>query len=184
LSVLFAGCGASPPLHYYALAAVMPLGPVAAHATAARIRVRHVSLPPEIDHRGLTHHLGPNQLTVSDADQWSAPLADLIQGTVTRDLGQRLGFEQVVAPASLAAGSQPDLAQASLDLDFVALSADATCAITAQVNWTLSRPAAAVQRGTLVAAAPASACPSGLPGALSTALGVLTDQLVPLLPVR
>jgi len=61
----------------------------------------------------------------------------------------------------------------------VNLSADDSCAIGAQVNWTLSVPDAATRRGTTVLMAPATGCPAGLAAALSAALGDLADQLVP-----
>jgi uncharacterized lipoprotein YmbA len=179
------GCGSSPPLRYYALDAVTPVGGANRPALAAPIRVRHISLPHEMDHLGLTHHLGPTQFAISDADQWSAPLATLIQETLTRDLGERLGYDQVVAPDALPVPPHPDPAQrdvhgmpAALDLDFVSLSADDGCGITAQVNWTLSVPNGAARRGTAALTAPASTCPAGLPTALSAALGSLADQLL------
>ena len=173
-AVTLAGCHALPPLQYYALDVVAPAA-TAPPAFPSPLRVRHLSVPHEMDHLGLTHHVGPTQLVISDTHQWSAPLTDLIQGTVTRDLGARLGFEHVIAPDALpgAAGS----AVATLDLDFVALGADDSCAIQAQVNWTLSVPGSTPRRGTAQLRAPADHCPGGLPTALSAALGDLTDQL-------
>jgi uncharacterized lipoprotein YmbA len=163
-AVMLAACGASPPLRYYTLDVVTPAATAARSPNTALIRVRHISLPPEMDHRGLTHHQGATQLTISESDQWSAPLAQLIQGALTRDLGERLG------------------GQASLDLDFVALAADDTCGISAQVNWILSVPNGMPQRGTAHLMAPASGCPAGLPAALSAALGDLAEQLARQLP--
>jgi uncharacterized lipoprotein YmbA len=184
LAVTLVACHSLPALHYYSLAAVSPAGAANHPVSSLLIRVRHVSLPHEMDHLGLTHQVGPTQLTISDNDQWSAPLNVLIQGTLTRDLGERLGYEQVVAADALPVASHPaapaTLNPANLDLDFVSLAADDTCGITAQVNWTLSIPNGATRRGSAHLSAPAAAgCPSGLPTALSTALGDLTDQLVP-----
>ena len=68
--------------------------------------------------------------------------------------------------------------QTVLDVDFLSLSADDRCGITAQVNWTLSVATGAARRGTAHLAAPAGSCPAGLPAALSTALGDLADQIV------
>jgi uncharacterized protein len=171
LAALLSGCGTSPPLHYYALDVVTPVAPPTPLLSATLIHVRHISLPPEMDHRGLTYHQGPTRLTISDADQWSAPLADLIQATVTRDLGARLGYEHVIAATAQGSG------QADLDLDFVILSADESCGVSAQVNWTLSVPNGAARRGTTQVMAPAAGCPAGLAAALSAALGDLADQL-------
>jgi uncharacterized lipoprotein YmbA len=173
-AALLAGCGSSPPLRYYDLDAAAPAAP-AGHAPGVDLlQVRHVSVPPEMDHRGLTHHQGANQLAISDSDQWSAPLPDLIQAALTRDLGARLGFEHVLAPAAQPLAGR---IQAALDLDFVALTADDSCAITAQVNWTLSVPNGPARRGSTQLTGPGAGCPAGLAAALSTALGTLADQL-------
>lgn len=174
LAALLCGCGTSPPLRYYALAVVTPATHPTAQPGALQIHVRHVGLPPEMDHRGLTHHQGTTRLTISDTDEWSAPLGSLIQATVTRDLGERLGYDHVLAPDAQPVAGHPE---ANLDLDFVNLSADDGCGIIAQVNWTLSAPNAATRRGTAGVMAPASGCPTGLAPALSAALGDLADQL-------
>ncbi|HEY1899622.1 MAG TPA: ABC-type transport auxiliary lipoprotein family protein [Steroidobacteraceae bacterium] len=182
---LLAGCRSLPGPHYYSLDTVAPGASPTETPFVTLIQVRHISLPHELDHLGLTHHAGPTQLVISDTDQWSAPLTDLIQGTMTRDLGARLGFDHVVAPDALPVAPHPDpeqrgsrgSTQALLDLDFVTLAANETCAIDMQVNWTLSVPGAPARRGTAHLTAPASACPAGLPAALSSALGALADQL-------
>ena len=186
LAVLVGGCGTSPPLRYYALDAISPQSRSSAPLGVMLIHVRHVSLPPEMDHRGLTHHQGSTRLVIADSDEWSASLADLIQGTLTRDLGERLGYEHVLAPAVLPVAPHPDpdqrgtraSSQANLDVDFVALAADDSCSISAQVNWTFSVPNGAARRGTARLAAPSAACPAGLPRALSAVLGDLADELV------
>ena len=172
-----AGCHSLPALHYYALDAVTPAAGSAPPGFANLLHIRHLSVPHEMDHLGLTHHLGATQLAISDTDQWSAPLTDLIQGALTRDLGARLGFDHVLAPDALPATAGNPVA--ALDLDFVTLFADDSCAIEAQVNWTLSVPGSPPRHGTVALMAPANSCPAGLPAALSVALGNLADQLAP-----
>ena len=174
-SMTLAGCHSLPPLHYYALDTVTPAAAPVAPGFSNQLHIRHLSVPHEMDHLGLTHHMGPSQLAISDTDQWSAPLTDLIQGTLTRDLGARLGFAQLVAPDALPVGAASGVA--ALDLDFVTLVADDACAIDAQVNWTLSVPGSTARHGTMHLTAPASSCPAGLPAALSAVLGDLADQL-------
>jgi uncharacterized lipoprotein YmbA len=169
------GCHSLPALHYYALDAVTPTTPPAPPGFANLLHIRHLSVPHEMDHLGLTHHMGPTQLAISDVDQWSAPLTDLIQGTLTRDLGTRLGFDHVIAPDALPAAVGNTVA--ALDLDFVSLAADDACAIETQVNWMLSVPGSAPRGGTMHLMAPGGSCPAGLPAALSAALGELADQL-------
>jgi uncharacterized lipoprotein YmbA len=173
LAAVLCGCRSLPALHYYALDAVSA-GSTSASSSALLIHVRHVGLPHEMDHLGLTHHVGPTQLVISDYDQWTAPLSVLIQGTLTRDLGARFGYEHLVAADALPVAAT----QTTLDLDFVSLSADETCGITAQVNWTTTAPGHAARRGSARLGASGTGCPAGLPAALSSALGELADQLV------
>ena len=170
-----AGCHSLPALHYYALDTVAPAASPTPPGFANLLHIRHLSVPHEMDHLGLTHHLGATQLAISDTDQWSAPLTDLIQGTLTRDLGARLGFDHVLAADALPSAAGNTVA--ALDLDFVTLSADDGCAIETQVNWTLSVPAIPARRGTVHLMAPANSCPAGLPAALSAALADLADAL-------
>ncbi len=114
LAMALAGCHSLPAPHYYALDAVHPVS-AASHSTLPfLIRVRHVDLPHEIDRLGLTHHLGPTELAISDTERWTAPLNVLIQGTLTRDLGERLGYEHVVAIDALALAPHPMLTSAAL----------------------------------------------------------------------
>ncbi|MEJ0008746.1 MAG: ABC-type transport auxiliary lipoprotein family protein [Steroidobacteraceae bacterium] len=176
-AAMLAGCHSLPALHYYALDAVHPAGAARHAADDLLIHVRHVGVPHEIDHLGLTHHLGPTQLAVSDNDQWTAPLSVLIQGTITQDLGARLGYEHVVAADAPSVPAR-NSTQTALDLDFVSLSAGDTCGITAQVNWTLSAANGTSRHGTAQLSAPGATCPTALPAALSAALGDLADQLV------
>lgn len=177
-------CGSSPPLRYYTLEVIAPANSAAA-ATSLQIHVRHIGLPPEVDHRGLTHSTGAHELAISDSDQWGAPLATLIQGTLSADLGARLGYEHVVAPAALPVtppatpdrrGMRPE-GPASLDVDFLKLTADSGCGVEAQVNWSLSAANVVVRHGSVHLTAPATTCPAGLPAALSTALSDFADQL-------
>jgi uncharacterized lipoprotein YmbA len=185
-AVALDGCHSLPALHYYALDAVAPTTGAAPPGFANLLHIRHLSVPHEMDHLGLTHHMGPTQLAISDNDQWTASLNVLIQGTLTRDLGERLGYDHVVATDALPVVSHPDpdqrataaTPQTTLDLDFVALSADERCGITAQANWIWSVPNGPARQGTAQLSAPAAGCPNGLPAALSTALGELADQLV------
>jgi uncharacterized lipoprotein YmbA len=185
-TALLAGCHSLPALRYYALDTVRPVSAASTLSFPLLIHVRHVGVPHEMDHLGLTHHLGASQLAISDNDQWTAPLNILIQGTLTRDLGERLGYEHVLAVDALTVPAHPDpeqrgsrdTTQTALDLDFVALSGDDACGITAQVNWTLSVPNGVARRGTAHLSAPGASCPAGLPAALSAALGDLADQIV------
>ena len=89
-----AGCHSIPALHYYALDTVAPASSPTRPGFATLIHVRHIGLPHEMDHLGLTYHAGPTRLAISDTDQWSAPLAELIQGALhwsVSEIASRVG---------------------------------------------------------------------------------------------
>lgn len=178
------GCGSSPPVRYYTLepqpGASAP-GPSASTGAAVPLRVQRVSIPPELERRGLVQHIAAGQVRIWDSDSWAAPLDDLIGRTVSADLASRLG------PASVVDASEPSSGEPRrlLFLDVIALSADPTCAITLRANWTLQSPNQADQRATeSIEAAAVAPCPAGMAATISRALGQLSDRIAAAVTAR
>ncbi len=73
VTAALAGCHSLPALRYYSLAAAAPDTPVPHRTLPAPLRIRHVSLPHDMDHLGLTHHVGPTEVVISDDDQLDCP---------------------------------------------------------------------------------------------------------------
>jgi uncharacterized protein len=165
-------CGSSPPVRYYTLepepGASAP-GPSASTGAAAPLRVQRVSIPPELERRGLVQHLAAGQLD------------ELIGRTVSTDLASRLG------PASVVDAREPSTGEPRrlLFLDVSALSADPNCAITLRASWTLQSPNQSDQRATeSIDAAPVAPCPAGMAPTISRALGQLTDRIAAAVTTR
>jgi uncharacterized lipoprotein YmbA len=170
-------CGSSPPVRYYTLEpepGASARGPSASTGAAAPLRVQRVSIPPELERRGLVQHLAAGQVRIWDSDSWAAPLDELIGRTVSTDLASRLG------PASVVDAREPSTGEPRrlLFLDVSALSADPNCAITLRASWTLQSPNQSDQRATeSIDAAPVAPCPAGMAPTISRALGQLTDRI-------
>jgi uncharacterized lipoprotein YmbA len=137
-----------------------------------------VAIPAELDRLELVHHTGPNVLHLADADRWAAPLDEQIRRILSDDLAARL-------PAGLVADPNEPINQEArrvLSVSIGQFDADASCAVSLNASWTLRIPHAGDQSGSEhIAQASAGACPAALPLAMSRALGVLADRLVPML---
>ncbi|HWW21230.1 MAG TPA: PqiC family protein [Steroidobacteraceae bacterium] len=173
-------CGSSPPTRYYALNEIAPESASNASALegAIPVRLEPVAIPSELDRPELVNHFGPNQVRFADLDRWAAPLDEQIRRTLSDDLSARL-------PAGLVADpNEPNTREPrrTLSISIGQFSADATCALTLNASWLLQRPHASAQSGEERIQQPsAGACPAGLPAAMSRALAILADRLVPVL---
>jgi uncharacterized protein len=176
-------CGSSPPIRFYTLNAVAPSasGTAAAAVAAAGsipVRVEPVAIPAELDRLELVNHTGPNVVHLADSDRWAAALDDQIRRTLSDDLAARLPAGLVVDP------NEPTNrdARRTLSISIGQFDADAACAVSLNVSWTLRIPHAGDQSGSeRIEQASAGGCPAALPAAMSRALGVLADRLAPIL---
>jgi len=88
-----AGCGSSPPAHFYDLASTA--APVATASPRLAIMVGPVSVPASVDQPEMVVQVAPNQVEVEEYDRWIAPLNDSIARAVAGDLAQQLGTPEV-----------------------------------------------------------------------------------------
>jgi uncharacterized lipoprotein YmbA len=93
--VLAAGCGSSPPAHFYLLNATA----TAANAAPARyaVVVGPVSIPASVDQPQFVIQTSPNAITKDEFHRWGAPLQDEIGRIVAADLATLLGTPRVTA---------------------------------------------------------------------------------------
>ena len=176
-------CGSSPPLRYYTLEPQpgSTPAPVSNAPPASPLQVQRVTIPPELERRGLVQHIAAGQVRIWDSDSWAAPLDDLIARTVAADLAIRLGAASVADASEPANGASRRL----LFLDVIELSVDPACALTLRVAWTLRQPNAPDQRATeSIEAPPAAACPAGMAPTISRALGQLSDRIAAAVSAR
>jgi uncharacterized protein len=171
-------CASSPPIRFYMLNAVAPSAPGTAAAGAIPVRVEPVAIPAELDRLELVHHTGPNVVHLADSDRWAAPLDDQIRRTLSDDLAARLPGGLVADPDE-PTNRDP---RRTLSISIGQFDADASCAVSLHVSWTLRLPHAGDQSGwERIEQASVGGCPAALPAAMSRALGVLADRLAPML---
>ena len=101
LFLLAAGCGSSPPVHFYTLDPVDSPHPAAA-AARVPLQVGAAHLPPELDRKTMVSQHAANSLTIAEQDRWGAPLADIVRRVLTQDLIQRLPHGTVILPDNAA----------------------------------------------------------------------------------
>jgi hypothetical protein len=176
---VLAGCGASPPTHYYTLQAtvpeVAPLPSVPELHDQVPLRLEPVVIPPELDRLELVVRSGRYRVKIEDSERWAAPLDDQIRRALSDDLAQRLPAH-AMADYNEPAGNQP---RRLLTVAIGEFYADESCAVSLRADWTLKGPGASVDRGSLQLQQPASLpCDSGaMPAAMSMAVGSLADRL-------
>jgi uncharacterized lipoprotein YmbA len=92
---LAAGCGSSPPSHFYLLNATA----VADNAAQARyaVLVGPVSIPAAVDQPQLVLQTSANGVRPDEFNRWGAPLQDQIGHVVAADLAALLGTPRVTA---------------------------------------------------------------------------------------
>lgn len=105
LSAALAGCGSSPPVHYYTLQS--PAAPsTAAPAGSADflIEVQAVSLSTQADQPQLMVRTGDGSVAALYSERWSSPLGDELRGALSDALKRELGAldVQMVKPGPAA----------------------------------------------------------------------------------
>ena len=104
LAVALAGCGSSPPVHYYTLQG--PAAPGGAAASAPfLIEVQPVSISTQADQPQLMVRTGDGSVSALYSERWSSPLGDELRGALSDALKRELGAldVQVVKPGPGAA---------------------------------------------------------------------------------
>jgi uncharacterized lipoprotein YmbA len=100
-----AGCGGSPPIHYYTLSAEAPAESASLGKNSRLITIGPVTLPEVIERPQLVLRTTPNRVTLVEEHQWAEPLKSEIPRVIAENLTRLLGTSQVsVYPQS--AGDQ------------------------------------------------------------------------------
>jgi len=99
-----AGCGSSPPVHYYTLQGPAP-APAAAAPAAFLIEVHPGSLSTQADQPQLMVRTGDGSVSALYSERWSSPLGDELRGALSDALKRELGAldVQMVKPGPGAA---------------------------------------------------------------------------------
>jgi uncharacterized protein len=182
-SLLLAGCASSPPSKFYRLTTVPPSGASPSASPAApSIRVAAVHIPPMLDRQEIARTSADNQLEVSGLDRWDAPLDEMVQQILTRDLMDRLPAGKVILPGAPA--------PAGVDLivvNILQFQSDVSGSVVFQGSWALLPPNAVSPAVIRDFRYGANASPQDLGdevGSMSTLLGQLADDIASHLPVH
>ncbi|WP_414638727.1 PqiC family protein [Achromobacter sp.] len=93
-----AGCGSSPPVHYYTLQGPAAPAPASASAPAGfLIEVQPVSLSTQADQPQLMVRTGDGSVSALYSERWSSPLGDELRGALSDALKRELGALDVQA---------------------------------------------------------------------------------------
>lgn len=100
-----AGCGSSPPVHYYTLQGPAAPASAAAAPAALLIEVQPVSLSTQADQPQLMVRTGDGSVSALYSERWSSPLGDELRGALSDALKRELGAldVQMVKPGPGAA---------------------------------------------------------------------------------
>ncbi|NMK48401.1 PqiC family protein [Achromobacter sp. Bel] len=93
-----AGCGSSPPVHYYTLQGPAAPAPASAATPAGfLIEVQPVSLSTQADQPQLMVRTGDGSVSALYSERWSSPLGDELRGALSDALKRELGALDVQA---------------------------------------------------------------------------------------
>lgn len=102
-----AGCGGSPPIHYYTLSAEASLDSRLPGKNGRQITIGPVTLPDMVERPQLVLRTSANKVTLVEDHQWAEPLKSDIPRVIAENLARLLGTRQVsVYPQS--AGDQAE----------------------------------------------------------------------------
>ena len=99
LLTLSLGACASTPMRYYTLTPPLSSADAAA-PSCCNLKIRRVSVPPEMDRADIVTRSGADQVVVHGNEAWLAPLAEEIRSALGGEISRRLSTEMPVAPGS------------------------------------------------------------------------------------
>jgi uncharacterized lipoprotein YmbA len=152
LLLLAGGCGSSPPVRYYTLAADQ--SPAKAEvsdrpAGAYAVAVGPVTVPAAVDRPQLVVQVAPNRVALLDDQRWAEPLNRGIPRAIASDLAGLLGVPTVMFPQDSLADVKYRVA---IEIrSFISVPSEAA---TVEASWTVFGPHDAVKRGQLLAREP------------------------------
>jgi uncharacterized lipoprotein YmbA len=133
LVTLLAGCRSSPPKRFYVLDPI-PAQERSSAATGKVVQVAAVNIPASLDRQEMVREGANGSLQISDINRWGAPLADMTQNVLTRDLAARLPAGAVLPPRT---NAPPGTFEITVDL--LQFGRDATGNVVLDGGWALYR---------------------------------------------
>lgn len=131
LVAILAGCRSSPPKRFYVLDPI-PAPERSSAATGKVVQVAAVNIPASLDRQEMVREGANGSLQISDINRWGAPLADMTQNVLTRDLAARLPAGAVLPPRT---NAPPGTFEITVDL--LQFGRDATGNVVLDGGWAL-----------------------------------------------
>ena len=182
LGTSLAGCGSSPPTHFYTLAPHAPSQPAAPPARTIPVTLGTIDLPQVIDRPEIVRSAGSNQVEIAAAERWGGPLEALTRSALTVDLQSDL------PPGRFQRDDTPiDANAATIDIDFDHFQSDLSGHVTLDASWGLSggNPAKTILRRTEhIEVDSAQLDFASMADAMSQALADLAQQIAGELPAK
>lgn len=180
IAVLFVasltGCGTSPPTQFIALAPRRAQVAAVHPKIAAPLAVGRISLPPELDRLPLVSYASNGRIQVDGTIRWAAPLTESIRRTLTFDLANRLGNNQVVLP-----GQPKPSAVLWLVLTIQTFAPHPDNRVDLKAHWSIltrnAHPQTIAQGEAAIQTRAQSTHSTALAAAMSDALATLADRI-------
>jgi uncharacterized lipoprotein YmbA len=128
-ALLLAGCGSSPPSHFYVLTAD-PVPPRSASAHGMTVAIGRVSLPGALDRPAMARRRGGNEIVYSEEERWAGPLDDMVRRALADDLAARLPAG--IALVDSAAKPPPGI---TIAIEMSRFDADEAGTVTLAARW-------------------------------------------------
>lgn len=179
--LLVAACAARPSDHFYTLS---PL-PETSRPPAAAFR-RHVildvTLPAALDRRAMVINIGADRVVILEHERWAEPLADMVSGTLARDIEKRRN-DVLVGDRGF---DQTNTTSVKIKVDVVEMSARRQGRATLEAHWRIVDAAAKTDEigGDVFSAPLVGEEYAAVARAFSMCLSSLADRLVEKLPPR
>lgn len=174
VALALAGCGTSPPVHFFTLAAVSPVGSRVSKISAP-VRIDAVHIPAILDRQEMVRRTGAATVSITDRDRWAAPLGEMARDVLTRDLAERLGKQSVILPRAPLPASGKHLV-----VNIASFGETSDHRVRLQASWTLMQgepPQPVLVRDVNLEVKAAGADAASQVAAMSELLGKLADRI-------
>lgn len=128
---LLGACSSSPPKRFYILDPV-PAKQRSTTEPGVVLQVAAVNIPSSLDRQEMVCEGATGSLQISDINRWGAPLADMTQNVLTRDLVDRSSAGAVIPPRTSAPRGTYEIT-----VDLLQFGCDASGAIVLWGGWSL-----------------------------------------------
>ena len=92
--LIAAGCGTSPPSHFYTLSSNAE--PVASRTSTFVVAVGPITIPAVVDRPEFVVSRGRNEVRIDDFNRWASPLKDDLTRAIADNLSALLGTPRVI----------------------------------------------------------------------------------------